>query len=127
MQRLSPKKIAKRQSKSKRTEKPLLHKVLHTAGFKAQRGAISRANIMRAIPENGDNATEDLDTGIHAETSISRQFFSQKSPLHCTDPNARLKTSWEVKDTKDGHPTKVEVDAVNIGGLEIMDCPLMDN
>ena len=122
MQYLSPKEHAKPQSKSKRTEKPLLHKVLHTAGFKAQRRAIPRGNVMRVISDKKDDVMEDINIGLHAETSIGRHLFDQKSPLRATDPNAQLETLWKVKDTKDGHPTKVEVDAVNIGGLEIMDC-----
>ena len=122
MQRLSPKKHAKSQSKSKRTEKPLLHKVLHTARFKAQIGATPRAKIMTIISDKEDDVMEDIETGIHAEKPLSRQLFSNKSPLGATDPNARLGTSWKAKDTPNGQTTSVKIDDVNIGGLEIMDC-----
>ena len=121
MQRLSPKKYAKSQSKSKRTEKPLLHKVLHTARFKAQIGATPRAKIMTIISDKEDDVMEDVETGIHTEKPLSRQLFSNKSPLGATDPNARLGTSWKAKDTPNGQ-TSVKIDDVNIGGLEIMDC-----
>lgn len=121
MQRLSNKTHAKAQSKSKRTEKPSLHKVLHTAGFKARRGAIPTAKNMRVTRDEEDDVTEDVDAGIHAEKSLSRQFFDPKSPLRATTPNARLGTPRKVKDTEDGQIVKVEGDDVNIGGLEIID------
>ncbi|KAL9134547.1 MAG: hypothetical protein Q9175_004260 [Cornicularia normoerica] len=123
MQRLSPKKYTKILAKSKRTEKPLLHKVLHTAGFKAQRGAIPRANNMRFLPDKEDDVMEDIDTGVRAEKSLSRQLFNQKSPLRATNPNALLGTSQKANDTEGNQTTtKVEIDEANIGGLEIMDC-----
>lgn len=100
MQRLSPKKHAKSQSKSKRTEKPLLHKVLHTASFKAQRGAILSAKNVTVIPHREDDIVQDIDD--HAENSRIPQLFNKNSPLRPTDPNAQFGTSRKVKDTEDG-------------------------
>lgn len=76
---------------------------------------------MSVIPDKEDDAMENMDTGIHAEKSLSRQIFNQKSPLGATDPNARLGTPWRVKDTVNGHIQKVESDDVDIRGLEIVD------
>lgn len=122
MQRDLHKEIARCQPKSKRTEKPLLHKVLHTVGFKAQRGVAPRANKTLAIQAKEDHVMEDIDIGVHAEESLSRQLFNQKSPLGATDPNARLGALRKAKDTESGPTTKAEVDAVDIGALTIMDC-----
>ena len=121
-QRLLHKTHAKSQPKSKRTEKPLLHKVLHTAGFKAQRGAVPRANKKTAIQAKEDQKMEDIDTGVHVEESPSRQLLNPKSPLRATNPNAQLGTLWRAKDMVDGLTAKAAVDDVDIGALAIMDC-----
>lgn len=122
MQRLSHRNHARSQPKGNRTEKPLLRKVLHTVGFKAQRGAVPKANKMLAIQAKEDHIMEDIDIGVHAEKSLSLQLFNQKSPLGATDPNARLGASWKAKDTENGQTTKAAIDDVDIGALTIMDC-----
>lgn len=77
---------------------------------------------MRAVPPKEDEIMEDVDTGVHAEKSPSRQLFDQKSPLRATDPNVQFGTSSNMKDKINGNLTKVQVEVINIGGLEIMDC-----
>ena len=124
MQRHLHKTNTRSQPKSKRTEKPLLHKVLHTVGFKAQRGAASRADIMPAIQAKEDHIMEDFDIDVYANESVRRQLFNQKSPLRATDPNMRLGASWKAKDTENGQTTKAAIDDVDIGALKIMDCQL---
>ena len=115
MQRLSPKKRATSQSKSK----PLLHKVLHTASFKAQRREMPRAKIVAVVPHKEDDNMEIIDD--HVEESRVPQLVNKDSPLCATDPNAQLGTAWEVKDIGDCQSIESDVEDVNIRSLEITD------
>ena len=60
-------------------EKPLLHKVLHKAGFKA-RGASPRAKTMRVVPDKENDIVGNTNTAIHVEKSPSCQLFSTPPP-----------------------------------------------
>ena len=81
--RLSPKKCASAQSRSRRMEKPLLHKVLNTASFKAPRAATPRVKNTKAVLDKENIVMGDLDTEVHDESSIisvstvSRLFLPQ--------------------------------------------------
>lgn len=99
----------------------MLRKVLNTAAFKAQDGKIPSAKILSNVPGKEDVAMEDVGTGGHAKDSLHRQLFNLKSPLRATDPNVRLGTSTKTKDPEDNQMTKVEIDDVDMRGLEIMD------
>ena len=108
----------KTHTKAKRTEKPLLHRVLHTANFKAQRGARSSVQDTRIIPEKDDTTREDIVADVHMEDVA---LSGQKAPLRIADPNAQLGMARQTKSSEAIQETAlIEVDNVEIKRLCIV-------
>lgn len=114
-QRLVSKSHVKSQCKIKRTEKPLLRKVLNTAGFKAQHGAKTKAKDLKVSSGKDDIAMEDVDHPKDAGSPLSRQKFAQKFPLCTADANAQLGTASKPKDIGGCQTVQSGVEGVNIG------------
>lgn len=110
--------------KAKRTEIPLLHKVLHSAGFKAHYTKLSRRKTVKLELQQEEDIMEDIgevNSDTHSEEPLSLQLFGQKAPLRAADPNAQLGAVSKAKDTENDQTAKFRVESVNIGGLKILD------
>lgn len=88
-QRSQPKAPTKTHAKVRRTEKPLLHRVLHTASFKAQRGASSNIQGTRTVPKNGDITMEDVGAG-----AIERMWSLPLERHHFASLTQMLSWEW---------------------------------
>ncbi|KAM0805769.1 hypothetical protein BDR22DRAFT_182480 [Usnea florida] len=75
-------------SKQHRAQKPLLHQVLRTAGFKAQQGPILKAKALKDIPEE----KQPVMMQWYDATSMSRRV------LQLADPNGRVGKSGQTPD-----------------------------
>ena len=73
-------------SKQPRAQKPLLHQVLRTAGFKAQQGPILKAKALKDIPEE----KQPVMMQWYDATSMSRRV------LQLADPNGRVGKSGRI-------------------------------
>ena len=76
----------KSRSKQHRPQKPLLHQVLRTVGFKAQQGPKLKENALRNIPEEKQNVTMELYDAITMRRGV----------LQLSDPNGRVGKSGQA-------------------------------
>lgn len=101
----------------------MLHKVLHTASFKAHKIKDSKRRTLKTNQQQEDDIMEDIDEANEErfKNPSSRHPFGLKSPLYATDPNAQLGTTSRTKDLEDDRTAGCGVESVNIGGLQILD------
>ena len=103
---------AKSHGQRRRVEKPLLHKVLHTAKFKAQHGKSSNAADLAVAPANTDLEMGDVDV---------------MEPLHSTAPDTanhsgRKELALQTKGMNDDQRIiDATVEGIDIGALEVVD------
>ena len=108
--------VSKHHTKShgqrRRVEKPLLHKVLHTAKFKAQHGMSSNAKDVAVAPANTDLEMGDVDA---------------MEPLYSTVPDTandggRTGLALQLRNmNNDQRITDATVEGIDIGQLEVVD------
>lgn len=95
-----------------RVNKPLLHKVLHTATFKAQHGRVGRAREAAVVPEGTDFEMDDVDS---------------TKPLCNTAPDAASSSGhmgWALQTrgmSDDQRTPSVTTENIDIGALQVVD------
>ena len=83
-----PSSKSKSRSKQQRPQKPLLHQVLRTAGFKAQGGPSIKIKQLEQIDKEADTAVDHVN-----------RMTMQRRALHPASPNGQMRKSRLITST----------------------------